>query len=61
MTAHAVKTLEHIAAGLRDSSYDLGNIETSQNAMPTSNAAGRVEYKPTGEFTLVLTYKRKDI
>jgi hypothetical protein len=54
------KALEHIAAGLRDDTFELGNIEMTQSAMPSLGASGSLEYKPTGEFTLVMTYKRKE-
>ena len=53
------KALEHIAAGLRDDTFELGNIEMTQTAMPSPGPNGTLEYKPTGEFTLVMTYKRK--
>ena len=60
MKDNIAKTLEHIAAGLRDNTLELGNAEMTQTAMPVPNEHGLLEYKPTGEFTLVMTYKRKE-
>ena len=61
MTEDAAKTLDHVAAGLRDDTFELLNIEMTQNAMPTiNNKTGSLEYLPTGEYTLILRYKRKD-
>jgi hypothetical protein len=53
------RALEHIAAGLRDDTFELTNVEMTQNAMPAAKD-GKLAYQPTGEFTLVLNYKRKD-
>lgn len=60
MKEDIAKALEHIAAGLRDDTFELGNVEMTQAATPSVGASGLLEYKPTGEFTLVMTYKRKD-
>ena len=60
MKEDIAKTLEHIAAGLRDDTFELVSVDMTQKAMPTAKPGGRLEYKPTGEFTLVLDYKRKD-
>jgi hypothetical protein len=53
------KALEHIAAGLRDDTFELTGVDMTQNSMPTVKD-DKVEYRPTGEFQLVLNYKRKD-
>ena len=61
MKEEVARTLEHIAAGLRDDTFEFGNIEMTQTAFPTIAASGALEYRPSGEFTLVLTYKKKDL
>ncbi len=60
MKEDVAKALDHIAAGLRDDTFELGNIEMTQSAMPSIGASGSLEYRPTGEFTLILVYKRKE-
>lgn len=59
MKEEIAQALEHIAAGLRDDTFELQNVEMTQNSMPAAKD-GKLEYRPTGEFTLVLNYKRKD-
>lgn len=59
MKEDVAKALEHIAAGLRDDTFELTSVDMTQNAMPSAKD-GKLEYRPTGEFTLVLNYKRKD-
>lgn len=52
--------LVRIAAGLRDGTLELDNVEESAHAHPVPKPDGTVEYRPTGHFTLVMAYKQKD-
>lgn len=54
------KTLDHIAAGVRDDTFEVSHIEMTQSTFPALGEGGKLVYKPSGEFMLVLTYKRKD-
>lgn len=60
MTAEIAGALDHIAAGLRDGTFELTNVEMSQTATPSPGPNGTLQYKPTGEFTLVMSYKQKE-
>lgn len=61
MTEEAARALEHIAAGLRDGTFALDDIEMTQSANLVVDDKGKRSYVPSGAFTLTLSYKRKDI